>query len=203
MKEYKNETLDATFQPGIVELEEEPDFHITRFRAVQAIRRWERSSNSLFGLLVSFVVTLIDTLRWEWNRARRSNRCSVAKGIGGCPRHLRRAMRCPTTGWSNRDRVRSNNSGATSLLFVEPPGADRHARWCAEGRQQCRLLPDFGFAETSRSTGHTLRELVGGVKLNSSKIRAMDESKNPDPFDLSTCPASSIDPRASPFPPVL
>ena len=73
---------------------------------------------------------------WVWNRIWRSNRHSVVKAIGGCPRPLPCAMRCPTTGWSNKDCSRSNNSGATLLRFEEPPSANPHARWCGEGGQQ-------------------------------------------------------------------
>jgi hypothetical protein len=34
--------------------------------------------------------------------------------------------------------------GRTNLLiFVEPPSADPHARWCGEGARQRASLPDF------------------------------------------------------------
>jgi hypothetical protein len=42
------------------------------------------------------------------------------------------------------DYFRSNNSGATSLRFEEPPDAAPHVRWCGEGHQQWWPLPDFG-----------------------------------------------------------
>ncbi len=37
----------------------------------------------------------------------------------------------------------SNNPGATLPRFEEPPDADPHVRWCGEGRQQWRPLPDL------------------------------------------------------------
>ena len=69
---------------------------------------------------------------------------SVARAIGVCHRHRPCATRCPTIGWSNRDLFRSHNSGVTVLRFAEPPAAEPHIRWCGEGCQRWRPLPDFG-----------------------------------------------------------
>jgi hypothetical protein len=40
--------------------------------------------------------------------------------------------------------VKAAAEGRTNLLiFVEPPSADPHARWCGEGARQRAGLPDF------------------------------------------------------------
>ena len=76
---------------------------------------------------------------WTW----RSNMRSVARATGGCHAHPPCATRCLTSGWSNWDCFRSNNSGATSLRFEEPPDADPHVRWCGEGHRQRWPQPDL------------------------------------------------------------
>lgn len=79
----------------------------------------------------------------------------------------------------------------TLTNFVEPPGADPHARWCGEGGQKWPPLPDlfgvFRFASTVRIVVVSLDHRVAirwRYKFDGVAIKVLDD-RPPSPFGVS------------------